>query len=222
MRSFTLPEKYFVVLKTSQLKAATPKALSLSEMAVLLQTAAGDLSQWAFTGHRPGNQVTVCELKLAGAEALVQLVPASDFESIKIPFAPNSYKEDLPRKGITFNISEGTRLQLKRIEERVQMLLMSTWPQAQWHSALKPSDRYPTALRAKIRVRGARACRFYNAQGEAVPAPQEGEWDGVKCVPIVSIGAYVGDGVAGLLLDVQALMLGERTVVPPIDFSFLG
>ena len=52
--------------------------------------------------------------------------------------------------------------------------------------------------------------------------PQEGEWDGVKCVPIVSIGAYVGDGVAGLLLDVQALMLGERTVVPPIDFSFLG
>ena len=191
-------------------------------MAVLLQTAVDDLTQWAFTGHRPGSQVAVRELKLAGADALVQLAPASDFASIKIPFAPNSFQDDLPRKGIAFNISEGARRQLERIEERVHMLLMSTWPQAQWHSALKPSDRYPTALRAKIRVRGPRACRFYNTQGEAAPALQDGEWDGLKCIPVVSVGACVGDGVAGLLLDVQALMLGERTVAPPMEFAFLG
>ena len=191
-------------------------------MAVLLQTAAEDLSQWALTGHRPGKQVTVCELKLAGAEALLQLVPASDLKSIKIPFAPSSFGEDLPRKGITFNISEGVRLQVERIEERVRSLLISTWSQTQWRSVLKPSDRYPTALRAKIRVRGPRACRFYNAQGEPVPAPQEEEWDGFRCVPIVTVGAYVGDGVAGLLLDVQAMMLGKRTPVPPMDFSFLA
>ena len=166
--------------------------------------------------------MTVCELKLAGAQALLQLVPASDFESIRTPFAPSSFGEDLPRKGISFNISEGVRLQLERIEERVCMLLASTWPQAHWHSALKPSNRYPTALRAKIRVRGPRACRFYNSQGAPVPAPEGAEWDGLQCIPIVSVGAYVGDGVAGLLLDVQALMLGERAIAPPVDYSFLG
>ena len=209
--------------KTSQLKATLrqPSALSLSEMAVLLQTAVEDLSQWAFTGHRPGSAVTVCELKLAGAQALLQLAPAGDFESIKTPFAPNSFGGDLPRKGISMNISERVRLQLERVEERVRELLASTWPEAQWHSALKPSNRYPTALRAKIRVRGPRACRFYNSQGEPVHAPQGAEWDGRKCVPIVSVGAYVGDGVAGLLLDVQALMLGDRVVEAPVDFSFL-
>ena len=168
-----------------------------------------------------GKVVTACDLRFDGKEPLLQLALMGEINNISIPFDPTSFKDDLPRKGISFNVPETARLQIERIEERVKTLLCATWPETQWHSALKLSDRYPTSLRCKIRVRGPRACRCYNVQGNPRALPEAGQWEGLKCVPIISFGAYVGDGQAGLLLDVQALMLGERVFTPPPEFNFI-
>ena len=190
-------------------------------MAVLLQEASSEVTQWSLDGHRPGKIVTACDLRFKGKEALIQLAPIGEINAISTPFEPASFKDDLPRRGVSFNIPENVRMQIEQLEERVKMLLCATWPSTQWHSALKLSDRYPTSLRCKIRVRGARACRCYDTQGNARPLPEAGQWEGMRCIPIISVGAYVGEGQAGLLLDVQALMIGERVFTPPAEFAFL-
>ena len=186
-----------------------------------MHEASAEVAQWSLQGHRPGKMVTACELHFKGKEALIQLAPMGEINAISVPFEPASFKEDLPRKGVSFNIPENIRGQIEQIEERVKTLLRATWPSMQWHSALKLSDRYPTSLRCKIRVRGPRACRRYDSQGNARPLPEMGQWEGTRCIPIISVGAYVGDGQAGLLLDVQALMIGERVFTPPVEFEFL-
>ena len=168
-----------------------------------------------------GKMVTVCDLRFDGAWPQIQLALTGEIGNFSIPFDPTSFKSDEPRKGISFNIPETTRLQIERIEERVKTLLCATWPETQWHSTLKLSERYPTSLRCKIRVRGPRACRCYDTAMNAREMPREGQWEGLKCMPIISFGAYVGDGQAGLLLDVQALVLGERIFTPPPEFNFI-
>lgn len=186
-----------------------------------MQEASTEVSQWSLEGHRPGRVVTACNLRFKGKEALIQLAPAQEIHTISSPFEPASFKgEDVPRKGISFNIPEHIRMQIELIEERVKTLLCTTWPATQWHSALKLSDRFPTSLRCKIRVKGPRACRRYDSQGTARPLPEAGQWEGARCIPIIAVGAYVGDGQAGLLLEVQALMIGERMFEPPAEFSF--
>ena len=179
-----------------------PSNLRFQKMAVLLEEASNNLAGWSLMGHRPGKVVTACDLRLDGKEALIQLAPVGELNKISIPFDPSSFKNHLPRKGISFNIPEPLRLQLEAIEERAKALLCSTWPDSQWHSSLKLSERYPTSLRCKIRVRGPRACRCYDPQGNPLPLPEAGQWEGLKCVPQISIGAYAGDGQIGLLLDV--------------------
>ena len=191
-------------------------------MPTLLQQTSSDLTRWSLdrSGDRVGKVVTVCDLRFDGAWPQIQLALTKDIGSVTIPFDPTSFKDDLPRKGISFNVPETARFQIEQIEERVKTLLCVT-PETQWHSALKLSDRYPTSLRCKIRVRGPRACRCYDAGMDAREMPKEGQWEGLKCVPIVSFGAYVGDKQAGLLLDVQALVLGERVFTPPPEFDFI-
>ena len=196
------------------------KALS-EKMPTSLQEASSDIARWSLTGHRVGQVVTACDLRFDGAWPQIQLALTKEMGSISIPFDPASFKDDLPRKGISFNIPETARHQIEKIEERVKTLLSATWPSAQRHSALKVSERYPTSLRCKIRVRGPRACRCYDAQLNPREMPYEGQWEGLQRIPIISFGAYVGEGQAGLLLDVQALMIGERIYTQPPDFTFL-
>ena len=94
-----------------------------------------------------GKVVTACDLRFDGKEPLLQLALMGEINNISIPFDPTSFKDDLPRKGISFNIPETARLQIERIEERVKTLLCATWPETQWHSArpqtLRPLPNVP-------------------------------------------------------------------------------
>ena len=104
--------------------------------------------------------MTACDLSFKGREPLIQLAPIGEIDSIAIPFEPASFKDDLPRKGVSFNIPSHIHEQIEKIEERVKTLLLEAWPEIQWTSSLKTSDKFPTSLRCKVRVRGPRALRL--------------------------------------------------------------
>ena len=54
----------------------------------------------------------------------------------------------------------------------------------------------------------ARAC--FNAAGEPVPLPKE--WPGLPVVPILAVkSVYIQKAMAGLVLEVTSLMVGEPT-----------
>ena len=100
-------------------------------MAALLQEASTEVTQWSLEGHRPGRIVTACEVRFKGKEALIQLAPMGEINAMSTPFEPACFKDDLPRKGVSFNMPEHIRGQIEQIEERVKMLLRGTWPSMQ-------------------------------------------------------------------------------------------
>ena len=77
-----------------------------------------------------------------------------------------------------------------------------------WHSSTKPSDKHPSSLRAKINVSGDRVCPCVDVDGNSVPLPTA--WAGLAVNPVVSIkGAYIQKAMAGLLIEVSSLMVGD-------------
>ena len=79
-----------------------------------------------------------------------------------------------------------------------------------WHSSTKPSDKRPSSLCAKIVVSGDRACPCVDADGNSVPLPTE--WAGLAVVPVVHVkGVYIQKMMAGLVMEVTSLMIGDVT-----------
>ena len=76
------------------------------------------------------------------------------------------------------------------------------------HSSTKPSEQRPTSLRAKINVSGDRVCPCVDVDGSSVQLPTA--WVGLAVVPVVSIeGVYIQKAMAGLLIEVSSLMIGD-------------
>jgi hypothetical protein len=78
-----------------------------------------------------------------------------------------------------------------------------------WSSSSKPPGKHPSILRAKIVVSGDKICPCFNAAGEPVPLPTD--WVGLAVLPIIAVkSVYLQKGMAGLVLEVVSLMVGEK------------
>ena len=89
-----------------------------------------------------------------------------------------------------------------------------------WHSSTKPSDKHPSSLRAKIVMSGDRACPCVDADGNSVALPTE--WAGLAVVPAVHVkGVYIQKTLAGLVMDVSSLMVGDVEAKENAAASFI-
>ena len=88
-----------------------------------------------------------------------------------------------------------------------------------WHSSTKPADKHPSSFRAKLVVAGDKACPCVNMAGDGIPLPSD--WVGLSVIPILSIrAAYVQRNLAGLVIEVTSLLVGEakRTAIRNVTF----
>ena len=153
----------------------------------------------------------ICFLKLDGQVETVKLAP--DLETITAPFEPSVFQGtgDEERKGILFNIPQDTFDAFAAVEEFCRQALDESFPKIQslWSSSLRPSDKYPATLKAKINVSGARAAKFYNDANE--PAEQPENWKHLPCNAVLQVrGCYIQKQGIGMLLEVTHLQYGTE------------
>ena len=111
---------------------------------------------------------------------------------------------------MTVNLPDTIREQMECIEEQVRDLVRPHILKidAIWHSSTKPSEKHPSSLRAKINVSGDRVCPCVDVDGSSESIPTM--WAGLSVIPVVSIkGVYIQKSMAGLLMEVSSLMIGD-------------
>ena len=126
-----------------------------------------------------------------------------------VPFPPSCFngtgQED--RQGIVLAIADDVYKQLQSFSESFQAQLSTAYPDldGKWVSPLKPAtDKYPANLRAKINLRGNKACSFYDLSGTPTGPPSD--WRRLEVTAVIRIGGvYVQARGAGMLLDVTHL-----------------
>ena len=145
-------------------------------------------------------------LTLNGREVSVRL--ASDLESISIPFEPSVFQGTGAecRKGIVFDVPESVFAAFASVEEFCRQSLDA---QSLWCSSLRPSERYPATLKAKINVAGDRTAKFYNEANE--PADPPTNWRRLPCNAVVQLrGCYVQKQSVGMLFEVYHLQYNSE------------
>ena len=181
-------------------------------MPTLLADAASRADLWTISAPTAANAMQVAYLKFNGKPGMFQLTSKAELGSVTTPWGPNVYKGTGNESRVTMivNVPDAIREQMECIEEKVRDLLRPHVPKidAIWHSSTKPSDKHPSSLRAKINVSGDRVCPCVDVDGNSVPLPTA--WAGLSVIPVVSIkGAYIQKAMAGLLIEVSSLMLGD-------------
>ena len=183
-------------------------------MPTLLADAASKVDLWTISAPTAANTMQVAYVKYDGKPGVFQLTSKADLGSVTTPWMPNVFKGtgNEPRVTMTVNVPDAVREQMELIEERIRDLVRSYVPKIDsiWHSSTKPSDKHPSSLRAKIVVSGDRACPCVDADGNSVALPIE--WAGLAVVPVVHLqGVYIQKMMAGLVMEVTSLMVGDVT-----------
>ena len=109
---------------------------------------------------------------------------------------------------------------MKLVEEAIRDKVRESLPNIDsiWSSSTKPPGKHPSLLRATIVVTGDRACACFNAAGEPVAMPEQ--WVGLSVVPILVVkSVYLQKSMAGLVLKVTSMMIGEPTS-PGVERGF--
>ena len=182
-------------------------------MTTLLSDAASNLAGWTVSQPTQAKAMQVAYVRLNGRSAALQLAPKDSLGQVTTPWAPSVYNGtgSEPRQTITFSVSDEIRQQMELIEEAVRECLKQHMPgiDAIWSSSSKPPGKHPSILRAKIVVSGDKICPCFNAAGEPVPLPTD--WVGLAVLPIIAVkSVYLQKGMAGLVLEVVSLMVGEK------------
>jgi hypothetical protein len=182
-------------------------------MTTLLSDAASNLAGWTVSQPTQAKAMQVAYVRLNGRSAALQLAPKDSLGQVTTPWPPSVYNGmgNEPRQTITFSVSDEIRQQMELIEEAVRECLKQHMPgiDAIWSSSTKPAGKHPPILRAKIVVSGDKICQCFNAAGEPVPLPTD--WVGLAVLPIIAVkSVYLQKGMAGLVLEVVSLMVGEK------------
>ena len=150
-----------------------------------------------------------------GQDVQFLLGPAGSFPAT-IPFEPNVFggSGGEPRKAITFSLPDRKTVgAVYEIERKAKELLRSTAKsEIKWNSAItEETATYPASLKAKIWVTGERAAAIRNQNGEQVSMPGQ-PWQRPTANAALTVkGVYhMGNGQAGLVIQVNALHLGPR------------
>ena len=177
-------------------------------MPTLLDNVAANLPQLTLGQVKQGKFLETATLHFQGEPAVIQLAPSSDIDSITIPFVPSVYhgQGDEPKKGIVFNIPDSIRQQLELLEDKVRDDLKPTYPKINsiWRSATKPSGKWPSQLKAKIKLAD---CKYFDAEGPTT-APQE--WAKLSAIPILKPLVFIQKATAGITFEVIGLKVGQR------------
>ena len=182
-------------------------------MTTLLSDAASNLAGWTVSPPTQAKAMQVAYVRLNGRSSPLQLAPKDSLGHVTTPWAPSVFNGtgNEPRQTITFTVPDEIRQQMELIEEAVRGCLKQHLPgiDAIWSSSPKPPGKHPSILRAKIVVSGDKACPCFNAAGEPVPLPTD--WVGLPALPIIAVkSVYLQTGMAGLVLEVVSLMVGQR------------
>ena len=114
---------------------------------------------------------------------------------------------DEERMSLVFSVPEDVASTLNNWSESFQLQLEGVSPDLakKWHSSIKPAtDKYPAQLRTKLNVKGDKACKCYDMEGEYTSLPQQ--WRGLEVSAIIRFGGvYVQKANAGMLFEVTAL-----------------
>ena len=182
-------------------------------MTTHLSDAASNLAGWTVSQPTQAKAMQIAYVRLHGRSAVLQLAPEDSLGQVTTPWAPSVYNGtgNEPRQTITFSVSDEIRQHMELIEEAVRECLKQHIPgiDAIWSSSSKPPGKHPSILRAKIVVSGDKICPCFNAAGEPVPLPTD--WVGLAVLPIIAVkSVYLQKGMAGLVLEVVSLMVGEK------------
>jgi hypothetical protein len=182
-------------------------------MTTLLSDAASNLAGWTVCPPTQAKAMQIAYVRLHGRSAVLQLTPKGLLGQVSTPWAPSVYNGtgNEPRQTITFSVPDEIRQQMELIEEAVRDCLKQHMPSidAIWSSSTKPPSKHASILRAKIVVSGDKACPCFNAAGEPVALPTD--WVDLAVLPIIAVkSVYLQKGMAGLVLEVVSLMVGER------------
>ena len=194
-------------------------------MPTLLSDAIRRPEAWSVQGLTKATpSMEMAYIKFEGGPAVVQLVGKSSLGDVITPWAPNVYRGDGSESRVTMtaNIPERVREDIEALEELIRDKLHEHVRNidARWHSSSKPSEKHSSSVRLKISISGPKACPTFNSDGEPVPMPSE--WTGLAVIPIVQIkGAYVQKGMAGLVMEVVSLMVGDRKRHDMVDMTFV-
>ena len=182
-------------------------------MATLLSEAASNLAGWTVSPPTQAKAMQVAYVRLNGRSAALQVAPKSSLGQVTTPWPPSVYSGtgNEPMQTITFHVPDEIRQQVELIGEAVRECLKQHMPgiDAIWSSSTKPPGKHPSILRAKIVVSGDKICPRFNAAGEPVPLPTD--WVGLAVLPTIAVkSVYLQKGMAGLVLEVVSLMVGEK------------
>ena len=155
----------------------------------------------------------ICNLTQEGKPVTVKL--ADDLKTVSTPFEPSVYQGtgQEARKGIVFSIPQDMFDALTIVEEFCRNSLEESNPKVHglWSSSLRPSDKYPARLKAKINVDGNRAAKFYNEANELAELPEH--WKTLPCNAVLQVrGCYIQRQAIGMLLEVTHLQYGSNVM----------
>ena len=139
----------------------------------------------------------------------IQSAPLSFKVSATIPFPPSAFggTGEEERQGIVLSIPDEVYERIHNLGEGLKAQLSETHPDiaSKWSSPLKAAtEKYAANLRAKINVKGDKACQFYDMDASPTKAPER--WRGLEVNAVIRLGGvYVQSRGAGMLLDVTHL-----------------
>ena len=129
--------------------------------------------------------------------------------SASTPFAPSVFQGtgQEERQGIVLSISPEVYDQLTSFSDSFKAQLSEKYPDIaqKWTSCLKAAtDKYAAQLKAKINLKGDKACKFFSPEGLSIKTPET--WRRLEVTAVVRIGGiYVQSKGAGMLLEVTHL-----------------
>ena len=167
---------------------------------------------WSVDAPKSAQNMQLCNLKLDGKTAVVQLVSKDSLGSVTTPWRPSLYKGTglESRVTVTFSIPEEVRVLMETIEEKIREGLKKHVPRIEslWHSTVKPEEKHPCSMKSKIVISGEDACPCFNSKGEKMPMPTE--WTGLSVIPIIEFRAvYLQKTLGGLVSEVVGLLVGD-------------
>ena len=176
-------------------------------MPQLLSDAVAELSTWVMGPPKTKNgQMTISSITANDRWPALQLVSKDRMGEISTPFEPSVYRGtgEEPRKGVAFSVPPDVLEELRAIENWAK----ASFKDATWHPALKEAGGYPGTVKAKINTVGPNACQLVDAEGGAMPWPDD--WARLPVIPILEVrGVYSQKTGSGLIIDVTHLMIGE-------------
>ena len=180
-------------------------------MPVLLSDAIGHPDAWSAQG--PSKATPSMDTAYDGAPVVIQVLGKSSLGDITTPWTPNDYRGDGSESRVTMtaNVPGRMREDIEAIEEIARDKLRHAVGNidARWHSSTKPGEKHPSTVRLKINISGAKVCPTFDSDGKHIDMPTD--WSGLAVLPVVHVkGAYVKKGMAGLVMDVVSLMVGEK------------